>query len=64
MIMQNGLERGKDMSGYLDERSWQRRELAINIILEPEPMKRFVVTAVDIAIDKMMQSVYLKPRKK
>lgn len=52
------------MSGYLDTRPWCRGLLAIDIRLEPEPMKRFVTTAVDIAIDKMVEVVYLKPKRK
>jgi len=52
------------MSGWIDEQPWERGCLMALIHAEPEPMKRFVVTAVDIAIDKMMESVYLKPKKR
>jgi len=51
------------MSGHFDKYPWERAWLLVPIHKEPKPMQRFVVTAVDIAIDKMMESVYLRPNK-
>lgn len=52
------------MSGLYDKQPWCRGVMIALLHKESTPTRRFVVTAVDIAIDKMMESVYLNPKKR